>query len=286
MTRRAAHSSSPTQLDGARRAVHHLAASRPSASSCVHMLREVAAGHPGAVPRHRPSFRRRPTPIATRWRERWELNLVNAARGRAVARPVADEHRRRAARATRSGRCSRRSKTTTSGSPALRREQSPTRANLAEVEPFRCRSGKSLRKVSPLATWTTQGRLGLREGARHPAAAALRPATRASAASRARRCRSIRPTPRSGRWQGQKLECGIHIQPVGMLVESDAESQAIVRRRRCTATTNDLTVDSSCVSQCVAGATWPTMPDFVRTSSGESPRSSPTTARRPPRRAA
>ena len=38
----------------------------------------------------------------------------------------------------------------------LRRQQSPSRANLAEVEPFRLPSGKSISKVSPLAAWTTK----------------------------------------------------------------------------------------------------------------------------------
>ena len=37
-------------------------------------------------------------------------------------------------------------------------------------------------------------------------------ATPASAASRARRCPLDPDNPRSGRWHGQKLECGIHIQ--------------------------------------------------------------------------
>jgi len=38
----------------------------------------------------------------------------------------------------------------------LRREQSPSRANLQYVEPFNLKSGKVLRKVSPLAMWTTK----------------------------------------------------------------------------------------------------------------------------------
>ena len=39
---------------------------------------------------------------------------------------------------------------------ALRREQSPSRANLQEVEPFRLPSGKIIQRVSPLASWTTR----------------------------------------------------------------------------------------------------------------------------------
>ena len=39
---------------------------------------------------------------------------------------------------------------------ALRRDQSPTRANLQTVEDFRLPAGKTLRKISPLADWTTR----------------------------------------------------------------------------------------------------------------------------------
>jgi phosphoadenosine phosphosulfate reductase len=38
----------------------------------------------------------------------------------------------------------------------LRRDQSPSRANLQEVEPFALPTGKTLRKVSPLAGWSTR----------------------------------------------------------------------------------------------------------------------------------
>ena len=38
----------------------------------------------------------------------------------------------------------------------LRREQSPSRANLEEVEDFRLPSGRRLSKISPLARWTTR----------------------------------------------------------------------------------------------------------------------------------
>ncbi|MGH9258260.1 MAG: phosphoadenosine phosphosulfate reductase family protein, partial [Vicinamibacterales bacterium] len=39
---------------------------------------------------------------------------------------------------------------------ALRRDQSPSRANLHEIEPFRLPSGKVIRRVSPLAAWTAK----------------------------------------------------------------------------------------------------------------------------------
>ena len=39
---------------------------------------------------------------------------------------------------------------------ALRRDQSPTRANLQPVEPFKLPGGKTIQKISPLADWTTR----------------------------------------------------------------------------------------------------------------------------------
>jgi len=39
---------------------------------------------------------------------------------------------------------------------ALRRDQSPSRANLKEVEPFKLPSGNAIRKVAPLAAWTAR----------------------------------------------------------------------------------------------------------------------------------
>ena len=39
---------------------------------------------------------------------------------------------------------------------ALRRDQSPSRANLQEVEPFKLPSGTVIQRVAPLATWTAR----------------------------------------------------------------------------------------------------------------------------------
>lgn len=95
---------------------------------------------------------------------------------------------------------------------ALRREQSPSRANLQEVEPFRLPSGKMIRRVSPLASWTNKdvwayakaNQLGL-----------LPLYDQGYTSIGCEPCTSLPDdplNPRSGRWQGQKLECGIHIQ--------------------------------------------------------------------------
>jgi phosphoadenosine phosphosulfate reductase len=92
----------------------------------------------------------------------------------------------------------------------LRREQSPTRKNLQKVEQHRLPSGKTLLKVSPLADWSwaqvweytgkhslnylpqyDQGYFSI--GCEPCTALPLDPGN-----------------PRSGRWSGKKLECGIH----------------------------------------------------------------------------
>jgi phosphoadenosine phosphosulfate reductase len=96
----------------------------------------------------------------------------------------------------------------------LRREQSPSRANLAHLEPFKLPSGKQIRKVSPVATWTTKEvwQYGKANGI------PLLPLYELGYTSiGCEPCTTLPLDPsdqRSGRWQGQKLECGIHIQPV------------------------------------------------------------------------
>ena len=96
----------------------------------------------------------------------------------------------------------------------LRRQQSPSRANLAEVEPFRLPSGRSLSKVSPLAMWTTKDVWMYAQAHEIP----LLPLYDVGYTSiGCEPCTTVPldpEDPRSGRWQGQKLECGIHIQPV------------------------------------------------------------------------
>jgi phosphoadenosine phosphosulfate reductase len=95
----------------------------------------------------------------------------------------------------------------------LRREQSPSRANLGEVEPFTLPSGKAIRKVSPLARWTTKQVWAYAKAHGIP----LLPLYELGYTSiGCEPCTSLPvdpSNPRSGRWQGQKLECGIHIQP-------------------------------------------------------------------------
>ncbi len=96
----------------------------------------------------------------------------------------------------------------------LRRDQSPSRANLQEVEPFRLPSGKELRKISPLAGWTTKA---VWDYARQHDIPLLPLYAQGFTSIGCEPCTTL-PTEagndRSGRWGGQKLECGIHIQPV------------------------------------------------------------------------
>jgi phosphoadenosine phosphosulfate reductase len=94
----------------------------------------------------------------------------------------------------------------------LRREQSASRANLEEVEDFRLPTGTMLRKISPLARWTNKEVWAYAKAHDIP----LLPLyTRGYTSIGCEPCTTppVDPNnPRSGRWQGQKLECGIHIQ--------------------------------------------------------------------------
>jgi len=96
----------------------------------------------------------------------------------------------------------------------LRREQSPSRANLQEVEPFALPTGKTLRKVSPLAGWSTKD---VWTYAKQHDIPLLPLYAQGYTSIGCAPCTSLPLDPsndRSGRWAGQKLECGIHIQAV------------------------------------------------------------------------
>ncbi len=95
---------------------------------------------------------------------------------------------------------------------ALRRDQSASRAQLEEVEPFRLPSGKTIQRVAPLAGWTAKDVWAYAKQHGIP----LLPLYDLGYTSiGCEPCTSLPldpSNPRSGRWQGQKLECGIHIQ--------------------------------------------------------------------------
>src|SRR5713101_613460 len=92
----------------------------------------------------------------------------------------------------------------------LRREQSPTRKNLNKVELHRLPSGKTLRKVNLLADWNWEqvwqyanvnGILHLPQYDEGYLSIGCQPCTALP---------SDPTNPRSGRWGGTKLECGMH----------------------------------------------------------------------------
>ena len=94
----------------------------------------------------------------------------------------------------------------------LRRGQSTSRANLNEVDSFQLPSGVTLRKVSPLARWTTSE---VRDYATVHGIPLLPLYDAGYTSIGCEPCTELPSdpsNPRSGRWQGQKLECGIHIQ--------------------------------------------------------------------------
>jgi phosphoadenosine phosphosulfate reductase len=94
----------------------------------------------------------------------------------------------------------------------LRRDQSPSRANLAEVEPFQLPHEAVVRKVSPLASWRIKDVWTYAKAHDIP----LLPLYDLGYTSiGCEPCTSLpldASNDRSGRWQGKKLECGIHIQ--------------------------------------------------------------------------
>ena len=92
----------------------------------------------------------------------------------------------------------------------LRREQSPTRKNLRKVEEHRLPSGKTLAKVSPLADWTWGQ---VREYTAKRGLRYLPQYDQGYLSIGCEPCTAIPDdpkNPRSGRWRGKKLECGIH----------------------------------------------------------------------------
>jgi phosphoadenosine phosphosulfate reductase len=94
---------------------------------------------------------------------------------------------------------------------ALRRDQSPTRANLKETDDFKLPGGKMMFKVSPLADWTARDVWAYLKQNSIPV---LPLYEQGYTSIGCQPCTSLPldpENPRSGRWAGRKLECGIHI---------------------------------------------------------------------------
>jgi phosphoadenosine phosphosulfate reductase len=97
---------------------------------------------------------------------------------------------------------------------SLRRAQSPSRANVREAEAFRLPTGTTLRKVHPLAFWSTRD---IWTYARQHDIPLLPLYDEGYTSIGCEPCTSLPVdpnNPRSGRWNGSKLECGIHLQVI------------------------------------------------------------------------
>jgi phosphoadenosine phosphosulfate reductase len=94
----------------------------------------------------------------------------------------------------------------------LRREQSPTRAHLLIEEEAKLKSGRAIRKLSPLAFWTWRDVWAYAKAERLPV---LELYDRGYTSIGCEPCTALpsgEDNLRSGRWGGKKLECGIHTQ--------------------------------------------------------------------------
>lgn len=95
----------------------------------------------------------------------------------------------------------------------LRREQARSRAALEESAMFALPGGKQVLKLAPLASWTTRDVWYACEELSIPV---LPLYERGYSSIGCEPCTSLPldpNDPRSGRWAGRKVECGIHIQP-------------------------------------------------------------------------
>jgi len=92
----------------------------------------------------------------------------------------------------------------------LRREQSPTRKNLKKVELHRLRTGKTLWKVSLLADWNWEQVWQYVNANEIPPLPQYEEGYLSIGCQPCTALPSDPNNPRSGRWGGTKLECGIH----------------------------------------------------------------------------
>lgn len=93
----------------------------------------------------------------------------------------------------------------------LRREQSPTRANMQIEEKAKLRSGRLIDKISPLTHWTWRDVWAYAKQEKLPV---LELYDRGYTSIGCAPCTALPSGDdlRSGRWGGKKLECGIHTQ--------------------------------------------------------------------------
>lgn len=92
----------------------------------------------------------------------------------------------------------------------MRREQSPSRANLKKAEQHRLPSGKHVLKVNPLVDWTWFAVLSYVDKNRIETLPLYDQGYLSIGCEPCTRRPTSTDAPRSGRWSGQKLECGLH----------------------------------------------------------------------------
>ena len=95
----------------------------------------------------------------------------------------------------------------------MRREQAKSRATMQLTESFKLPSGNHIRKISPLADWTAKDVWAYAKQHDIPLLSLY---DKGYSSIGCEPCTSLPldpNDPRSGRWGGQKQECGIHIQP-------------------------------------------------------------------------
>jgi phosphoadenosine phosphosulfate reductase len=95
----------------------------------------------------------------------------------------------------------------------LRREQSESRGDLQAIDSFVLPSGHRLRKVSPLAHWSSDDISAYIAEHRIPLLPLYEQGYTSIGCQPCTKPPLDVSDPRSGRWEGKKLECGIHIQP-------------------------------------------------------------------------
>ncbi len=94
----------------------------------------------------------------------------------------------------------------------LRREQAKSRAALKQIDDFMLPTGRAIRKISPLTEWTAKD-IWTYAGMHEIPLLSLYDKGYTSIGCEPCTSLPIDPNdPRSGRWGGQKLECGIHLQ--------------------------------------------------------------------------
>ncbi len=148
----------------------------------------------------------------------WNLNLVNVEPARTVAEQEAEFGILYQSAADRC--CALRKVEPLFGAlqnygvwvTGLRREQSKSRANLLPEEAFTLPSGHALAKLSPLAEWTTRDVWKYAETHAIPLLSLYEQGYTSIGCAPCTSLPFDPNDPRSGRWSGRKLECGIHLQ--------------------------------------------------------------------------